>query len=86
MIQVKFGFTPDERVPKGLNYTRGEHGQGPYCGSGDTIATCGCGWTFTPPAYERRRAAWNVLVDQVWADVTDPVSLKIRGPYGKEEV
>ena len=68
MIQVTFGFTYDERVPKGLNYTRTEHEQGPYCGSGDTIAMCGCGWVFTPRAYDRRKAAWNVAVDEVWGD------------------
>jgi hypothetical protein len=68
VIQVTFGFTPDSRkVVMGMTRIE-EHDQGPYCGSGDTIAMCGCGWVFTPPAYERRKAAWNVVVDEVWGD------------------
>jgi len=53
-VEVRFSFMSDERVPKGLNYTREEHERGIYCESGGTLNECGCGWYFTPAARQRR--------------------------------
>jgi|2_EtaG_2_1085320.scaffolds.fasta_scaffold121328_2 hypothetical protein len=53
-VEIQFSFMSDERVPKGLNYTREEHERGIYCESGGTLDECGCGWYFTPEKSQRR--------------------------------